>query len=287
VWAEYEKVINKNVKNLRWLLTEYENSPAFAKKAEKTRELQSAQIEHLCTYKMKSGKPFGEAELKNITSGAIRKYLDSREAGGAPVAGNREKALMSVAWNWALERDIITLTNPTKVVKPNHEEPRTLDVTDEQYDVAYRLAENTPYVRPAMELAYLCRMRRCEILSSTKKQILNEGFDTLRTKGSKDAITLWSDRLWAAANYKAGNIDSIFIIHTKKGQQVSESAFKSAWTRLKKKMVKAGVEPFNFHDLKAKGGGEYDGDILDATGHRDPKMRKVYDRKKRSVKATK
>jgi len=288
VWAEYEKVINKNVKNLRWLLTEYENSPAFAKKAKKTRELQSAQIEHLCTYKMKSGKPFGDAELKNITPGAIRKYLDSRETDGAPVAGNREKALISVAWNWASQRDkIIKIPNPTTGVERNEESARTRYVTEHEYNTAYRLAENTPYVRPAMELAYLCRMRRCEILSSTKKQMLDEGFDTLRTKGSKDAITLWSDRLWAAANYKAGNIDSIFIIHTKKGQQVSESAFKSAWTRLKKKMVKAGIEPFNFHDLKAAGGSDYEGDIMDATGHRDPKMRKVYDRKKRSVKATK
>ena len=34
------------------------------------------------------------------------------------VVGNREKALISVAWNWALERDYITLDNPTKVVKP-------------------------------------------------------------------------------------------------------------------------------------------------------------------------
>ena len=286
VWAEYEKHTQRKIKNLRWLLTEYQNSAAFEKKAKKTRTLQSAQIEHLCSYKMKSGKPFGGAELKSITSGAIRKYLDSREAGGAPVAGNREKALISVAWNWALERDKITLANPTKVVKPNYEEPRKLHVSDEQYNAAYQLADNTPYLRPAMELAYLCRMRRCEILNATRSQVLEEGFDTKRVKGSKDAITEWSPRLRAAVSYSCGT-KSIYIVHTKGGLPVSESAFKSAWTRLKKKMKQAGIEPFNFHDLKAKGAGEYDGDILEATGHLDPKMRKVYDRKKRVVKATK
>jgi integrase len=287
VWAEYEKRVSKNVKHLRWLLTEYEGSATFKKKANKTKTLQRSQIEHLCTYKMKSGKPFGEAEIKNITPGAIRKYLDSREAGGAPVAANREKSLMSAAWNWALERDMTNLPNPCSVVKRNQESPRTRYVTEHEYDTAYQLAEPTPYLRPAMELAYLCRMRRIEILGATRDQILPEGFDTQRVKGSRDAITSWTPRLTEAVNYKAGSIASMFIVHTKTGQKVGEEAFKSAWTRLKKRMVAAGVEPFNFHDLKAKGGSDYDGDILEATGHLDPKMRKVYDRKKPTVKSTK
>lgn len=68
-----------------------------------------------------------------------------------------------------------------------------------------------------------------------------------------------------------------------------EPTFKSAWTRLKKKMVTVGIEPFNFHDLKAAGVSDVEGtdeDRLDASGHRDRKMLKVYDRKKHTVKAT-
>jgi hypothetical protein len=61
---------------------------------------------------------------------------------------------------------------------------------------------------------------------------------------------------------------------------------KSAKARLKKRMNKAGYKPFNYHSLKAHGAGDYNGDILEATGHRDPKMRKVYDRKKKIVPAT-
>ena len=33
----------------------------------------------------------------------------------------------------------------------------------------------------------------------------------------------------------------------------SQSAFRSAWRRLQANMKKAGIEPFAFHDLKAKG----------------------------------
>jgi len=287
VWAQYEKHKKNRVKNLRWLLTEYSKSPAFTKNAKATKTLQTSQIEHLCAYKMKSGKPFGEAEIKKITPGAIRKYLDAREAENAPVAGNREKSLISAAWNWALERDKTKLHNPCTVVKRNKETPRDRYVTEEEYNTAYQLAETTPYLRPAMEMAYLCRMRRIEILTATRAQILDEGFDTKRVKGSRDAITSWTPRLVSAVNYKAGPVNSLFIVHTKTGQQVGKEAFKSAWTRLKKKMVTAGIEPFNFHDLKSRGCSDYKGENkLDATGHKDPKMLTVYDRKKLVVEAT-
>lgn len=78
----------------------------------------------------------------------------------------------------------------------------------------------------------------------------------------------------------------MYIVHDKNGQKISEAAFKSAWRRLKPKMKAAGVEPFNFHDLKAKGVSDFDGDQLRASGHKDPKMLKVYDRKKHQVKST-
>ena len=289
VWTQYEKQKTDKIKNLQWLLGEYSQSTNFTKNARATKTLQTQQIETLCSYKMKSGKPFGQAELKLISPGAIRKYLDARDSDKAPVAGNRERSLISTAWNWALERDITKLPNPCAVVKRNKEAPRTRYVTEDEYSVAYELAEATPYLRPSMELAYLCRMRRAEILSSTRTQILNEGFDTKRVKGSRDAITSWTHRLTQAVNFKNGNVHSIFIVHTKTGQQVGKEAFKSAWTRLKKKMVTAGIEPFNFHDLKAAGVSDVEGtdeDRLDASGHRDRKMLKVYDRKKHTVKAT-
>lgn len=227
---------------------------------------------------MKNGHTFGRVRLNSITPGALRKYLDARREDGAPVSGNREVALISVAWNWAKERDYIFLLNPCSDVKPNKEKPRDRYVTDQEYDAVYAMAPF--YLKPAMELAYLCRMRRTEILTAQKSQILDEGFDTLRIKGSKDAVTRWSERLKQAVDYKAGKVGSIYIIHDKKGQKITTECFKSAWTRLKKKMKQEGIEPFNFHDLKAKGVSDFEGDKLAASGHKDPKMMAVYDRKK-------
>lgn len=286
VWRAYEEHRQEKIKNLRWLLDSYRTSPQFKKLAVRTQRDRGAMIDRICAYKMKNGRQFGQAEINAITPGAMRKYLDARERDNAPVAGNREMAIISVAWNWALERDLTLLVNPCNVVKPNEEKPRDRYVTDKEYAAAYELAGRYPYLQPAMELAYLCRMRRIEVLDAKRSQILDEGFDTLRTKGSRDAITLWSDRLRAAVNYNAGQVKSMYIIHDKNGQRITDEAFKSAWTRLKKLMKENGLEPFNFHDLKSKGVSDAKGDKLEASGHRDAKMLRVYDRKKLTVEAT-
>ncbi len=286
VWRVYEKQTQCQIKTLRWLLHNYTDTDTFKAKAYSTQKSQLAQIDRITAYKLKNGKGFGDVRLKQITAGVIRKYLDARARDGSPVAGNRDVSLISAAWNWTLERDLTLLTNPCTVVKRNPEQPRSRYVTPQEYKIAYDLVIGSPYLRPAMELAYLCRMRMSEILSARREQILEEGFDTKRLKGSNDTITRWSDRLIKAINYDGGQVKSVFIIHDKRGQRITTSAFKSAWTRLKKRMQQAGIEPFNFHDLKAAGISDFDGDKLQASGHRDPKMLKVYDRKKHIVDAT-
>lgn len=287
VWQAYERLQHEKVINLRWLLNEYRQSPQFKKLSATTQRDRFAMIDRIIAYKMKSGKAFGEAEIKRITSGSLRKYLDARERDKAPVSGNRELAIISVAWNWALERDMTLLTNPCQVVKPNQEQARTRYVSEDEYQAVYDAAPR--YIKQGMELAYLCRMRRIEIINATRAQILKEGFDTKRGKGSRDAITEWSDRLSEAVKPSEG-VSSIYILHNDNGQKITEHAFKSAWRRLQAKMPKLGVEKFNFHDIKAKGVSDViggDDEKMDASGHKDRKTMLKYDRKKRVVKPTK
>lgn len=283
VWKCYENQMKKEVLNVSWLLDKYFESNEFKSKESSTQKYQQERSGVMTSIPMRSGKPFGTAELKNITKGAIRQYLDKRKQ-DSNVVGNREVALLSVAWNWAAERDLINLPNPTVGVRRLKESPRTRYVTDKEYQTALDLAP--PYLQAMMELAYLCRLRRSEVINSTRAQILPEGFDALRGKGSRDTIVEWSDRLRKAVNFDGGTVSSIYIIHDEQGQKIGVEKFKSAWTRLKRKMKKAGIETFNFHDIKAKSISDYDGDKLAASGHRDPKMLKVYDRKKPTTKST-
>ena len=301
VWEEYEKLQEQATNTLGWLLDEYQGSREFEyrgteRKSGRTIKDQLLQIKRIKTFKVKGGRIFGQIARNSITKGVIRAYLDKRLEQGAPVAGNREKALISKAWNWALERDKIFEPNPCMGVARNPEKPRDRYVTDQEYQIVYNLSltksdkSTRPppsYVPICMELAYLCRMRISEVLAVTKTDIKELGLDTRRLKGSKDAVTEWTDRLRSAVD-SALKLPgaSVMLIHNKEGSAIKYSAFNSAWTRLMGRADEQGVEPFTFHDLKAKGVSDFEGNKQKASGHKTSAMVARYDRKKLTVKAT-
>ena len=241
VWATWEEKQGRApTDTLGWLLDTYLASREFTHKGDKSKseytiDEQRRQATAIKSYALKNGKRFAEIKLPSITRGVIRKYLDARAADGASVLGNRERSLISSAWNWALERDLVNLPNPCGGVRRNPESPRGRYVTDTEYEAVYTLAGNgPPYIRPMMELAYLCRMRKGEILRSNKKDIQFDGFNTRRMKGSRDSITEWSDRLRMAikavdALPLVRGMDTTWLLHDKYGQPIKASTSRPAW----------------------------------------------------------
>jgi len=255
VWAEWESLQGKPPQTLLWLLTEYLESDEGRSKAPRTRVEQQRQAAFLKRFALTHSRFFGDIDLSTITAGKMRRFLDVRKEQGAAISGNRELALISRAWNWARERDLVKHPNPCLIVRRNKETPRNRYVTDEEYHAVFELAANPPYLRPMMELAYLCRMRQGEIRRALKSDITPEGFETRRLKGSRDALTEWFDRLRAAvkmALVTPRRIEGVYVIQDRNGQPITKTGFDSAWQRLKVKMEKGGVEAFNFHDSRRK-----------------------------------
>ena len=227
-----------------------------------------------------NGKTLGDANYRDVTTGLIQQYIDWR----AMVAANREIAALSSAWSWCYRRDITLTPNPVKGVERFKESHRTRLVSEAEYMAVYALASK-PY-KVAMELAYLCRMRRSEVLDTRYKDVTDDGLDTRRLKGSKDAITLWSDRLRAAVDMgMAGKIKTseMPLVTTDKGTQIRGNAFSKQFKIL---VDKSGVEPFTFHDLKRRGVTNFDGDKKDAGGWQSEAMVRTYDMSKLKAKAT-
>ena len=163
-------------------------------------------------------------------------------------------------------------------------------VEDWEYDFIRGLTAPW-YIRQAIEMAHLCRMRKVEILTARQNQVLEQGFDTLRRKGSRDAITLWSDRLRAAVNAAKDyprKANSIYLFADHYGHPIKESTFDTAWQRLMAKAKKRNPEfvPFTFHDLKSKGVSDFVGEKKRASGHKTDAMVARYDRKKMEVNPT-
>jgi integrase len=288
VWQRYESLtcIGAPRKTLDWLFNQYLASTQHAGKSQKTRREYEKNANTLSKTTLKTGDNFGQIDAERITPGVIRKYIDARTA---PVSANREVAFMSVCFSWAVERDLLK-TNPCRDVRRNTEKARTRYVTELEYSQVFDLAAKWPHVQCAMEFAYLCRMRLCEVLDLKHSDITDAGIHVRRRKGSRDNITTWNSRLEAALKLskslpmpQARPINP-YLIRGMSGQHLTESGFQSLWQKLMTEAVSQGIERFNYHDLKAAGISRTEGDKQQASGHKSASMVAVYDRKLAEVK---
>lgn len=285
-----EKLVKRE--DMAWLFDTYIDSLQFRRLAKKTRDDDMIRLPRLRAV-------FGQMYPHSVTPGHIRLYMDKRGE-SAPVSANRDHGFLSRVFNWARERNI-TKENPADVVKKFPETARDRYIEDWEYWLVYETALTTayPWIAPMMEVSYLCRMRKSEVTGLTEDKLLDNGIFVERGKGSKNEITLWSDRLQKAIKdgrrYCQGRdvVGLDLIFKNKAGTNISESGFNSAWQRVRDKAMTEGLEidgqiiklkeSFTFHDIKAKGVTDH---ATKASGHRSKKMLAVYDRKPEIIGAT-
>jgi integrase len=302
VWQKFEALEKQDTapavpvkKTLTWLMDQYLKSPQFSAKAPETRRKYTQNAKQIGSTQTKKGGLFGDVPADLVTPGIIRKYMDARKnADGSPaqVAANREKAFLSTCYAWAVERDILK-SNPCKDVKRNTEHARDRYPTPEEYAQVFDLAARYPHVQAAMEFAYLCRMRLCEVLDMRQSDIKPEGLLIRRRKGSRNNIVLYSPRLEAAlklsralAMPKGIRPINPHLIRNLSGHPLTESGFQTLWQNVINEATAQGVEHFTFHDLKAGGISDTAGDKQKASGHKSAAMVAVYDRKLAIVPAS-
>lgn len=276
--AAYERVTQQDSDTVSWLLRQYHASPQFQALAQRTRreyeDYQTRLTSHVC----KNRLPLGKAPLAAVKRTTIRSYLDNY---GAPIAANRHIQYLKAAWNWALERFEWLPENPCQGVRLNEQSPRERYVTREEYAAIHPLTSGWVYW--AMELAYLCRARRSEIVSLRVSDITEDGLRLRRGKGSEGEITRWTPRLRAAVDGaqrhsygEATPIGDAILLLNNHGSRITDRAWNSALGRLRPKMDALGIERFTLHDLKAAGMSNQEDNY---GGHRSERMRRVYVRK--------
>jgi integrase len=268
VWRAYEEAVGDGTQTVGWLLKTFMDSDRFKELAPKTQEDYRKAIERLVNAPVGNDR-LGSVPLDRIDKRSIRGYMDTY---GAPVAANRQVAILKSAWNWALERYSIP-DNPTVGVRLFRERPRDRYITDDEYNAVHGFAPAP--IAQMMELAYLLRARLTEVLNLTVDDVSDTHVRLMRLKGSEGELTALSDRLRAAVSDVRGGH---YICH-----RYSKHGFRSAWRRLQSKMKSAGIEPHSFHDIKSKGISDHQSNH---SGHRSPAMRKTYVRTLQEVPAT-
>lgn len=242
----------------------------------------------------------GDVPLNKWTVGLIRRYRDKR-AEGSESRANKELAYIKRIFSWAYEYEKVPV-NPASGIKKISVKPRQHYAEDRDYHYMLNIAKQSGYwyVPYAMELAYLCRMRMCEVLELTDANEQNNGLIIYRRKGSKTNITEWQPRLraiWDELKQKRNAILSdrkqphpikadrrFLFISERTGNRIGDSTMQTAMQRIKAQAIEQaradGIEftPFTFHDQKRKGISDTPAnERMASAGHRDEGMMRVYD----------
>jgi len=250
-------------------------------KAHKTQKEQGRQLEKLANV-------FGELRPEDITPQYIYRYMDSRLK--TPTAARHEVSLLGHVFNKAI-RWGAAKENPVQLIAKPRSKPRDRYVTDDEFLAVYNLA--SPRLQIAMDLALLTGLRRGDLLSLTRNQLIEDGILVKTRKTGKAIIIEYTSDLTSVlerARKLAPQVPGHYLIRTLSGSPYTPSGFSANWKRLMRKAVKTGVEPFTFHDLRAKSASDT-ADINEASarlGHTSVAMtQRVYVRAPRKVRPLK
>lgn len=285
---------------------------AMPKKSPSTQKQQASEIVRLKAY-------FRGAEFEQITAAHIAQYRDGRRSAPrtrkdgtliapsapAPVAANRELALLSHFWNHAREWGYTNAPNPVQGVSKNVETPRDFYADDAIWQAVREQA--VPELQDALDLAYLTGQRPGDVLRFETRHIVNDELNVLPAKTQKktgkrlrivltDATTgvrselgLLLDRL------RARTVRSSWLITTPAGQPIRLGTMRSWFNDARAAAAVANphmadrIKAFQFRDSRAKAASEIE-DIKEAQkllAHSDSQITKtVYRRVGERVKPT-
>lgn len=224
---------------------------------------------------------FGHVAPRTVKAHHIRTYMDKRTS---KKRANVERILLRNIFNWAIEYNHVD-ENPCDRVRPYPMKARERYVTDAEYQEVYDKAPDV--LKVFMELSYICAargqdVRTLRVQGDVEKDvsgIVEEGLYIRQGKTGKKQIKLWNNRLRAAVNMakrvrgeklaKSG-VASMYLIPASSGKCYTAGGLKSLWRDYK--------TDFTFHDLKAKGISDFEGDKQGFSGHADRRQMERYNR---------
>jgi len=298
IWQAVEAQQVKTIATFSTLSLEFQQTHTWHKLSPLTQKDYLYCRQAIITRDTSTGK-LGDVPLIKWTVGLIRKYRDKR-AEHSESRANKELSYIKRLFSWALEYEKISV-NPALAVKKLSIPPRQHYAEDRDYYYMLNIAKQSGYyyLYFAMEIAYLCLARSCEVLSLNDSHELESGLLIKRRKGSKTNIIEWQPRLraiWDDLKQKRSTIlqdrkqpspiraeNRFVFISERTGDKIDESTFQTAWQRVmkqaEKQAKKDGVEfqRFTFHDIKRKACTDYGGNKMAASGHRSASMMKIYD----------
>ena len=277
VWKRYEEELTRlemKAGSFAELVNDFFKSKSFSKLAPRTQK-------DYMVYAARVVKVFGKMACSNVSPKNIRMYMDKRGV-KSEVQANREHSFMSKVFGWGYERGIVTV-NPCLKVHKFTELSRTRYITDQEYQAVLSCA--SPMLQAAMEISYCCAARQGDVLALQRPDLREEGIYIKQGKTNKEQIKRWNPRLKAAIELVLANqaVKSMkWVMADEEGVHISATRLRHWYTAAKAAATTRHPSmkfDFTFHDIKAKGISDYEGNKQEFSGHKTAAQVAVYDRK--------
>lgn len=247
-WAQLQQAEPTARLTVAWLIGRYLASPAFDDLGTGTQADYRFALDKLL-------EAFGDAPLDEVKPSHVVLYIERRQASSKHRA-LREKAVLSMLYNWAIEREFVKF-NPAGVVKTKRLPGRKhVYIHDEVLDAVY---DQSPQdLKDAIDLAYYIGQRPDDLLSMTLVKVRDGWLEYRQGKTTTpQRIAINGDLAALLARIeerkKAYKLHNLFLLVNERGEKMTKAMLRS---RFEKARTDAGVagKDFQFRDLRRKSG---------------------------------
>lgn len=256
-WAELENMHLSDESLFRVLADKFEREVIPTKAARTQKDYKR----HLAILR----KVFDDMPMAAISPHHVRRYLNLRMKASL-VQSNRERAVLSLLFNWARGEGIVGTANPCVGIHGKKEPGREVYVDDEAFKAVWDKAG--PGVRDAMDLALLTGQRPADVLKMTRADIRDGCLEVRQGKTGKrlrieitGELAALVERIKARTATTEGKVRSIYLVQDDAGQPFTYWRF----VKLFQETRDAAGEKWQFRDIRAKTGTER----TDAAGPRE------------------
>jgi integrase len=205
---------------------------------------------------------FGRMGYANVTRKHVAAFLrqrTDRDGKPAPVRANREAALLSSAYAWAMgDPQFEVAENPCYGVRRNQESPRTRYL--QTVELQRFVRGFTPrWLRCYILLKRLTGLRQGDMLKLGRQNVTSRGLEIKTGKTGKALRFSWTRSLRVAIDSILAlprPVPSLYFFTSRYGTQLSAFGFKSAWQRAMNAYEASGHERFWEHDIRGKTGSD-------------------------------
>jgi integrase len=194
---------------------------------------------------------FGHMIPSELEPAHVAQYLEMRKREGAPVGGNRERAVLGSVMSWAMRFGWVR-SNPCHGVRRNREIPARRYVTDEELRGVLDRAPDS--LADLLAVAYLTGLRQTDLRLLQRSSVSSKGIRLRQSKDGKLREISWTPALRYFVERAISRSDGRSVFTGPQGRPWTLSGLQSAMRRLK--------PGFRFRDLRAKAASDAEHNVL-------------------------